>query len=208
MPEADGTLREARFWLPTYAALCTALAACFLALYVLSAFGPSKEISRAQLYKQLVGMQTRAFGEIRAFLVQNGMESGVEAVLEEASIILRLPEEAIFAPGAEQILPTGFPVLNQLGELFLLQPQQTINIRGHTDDSPLPPGSRYRDNGEFSALRAVHILRHLLARGIEPWRVTAAGFGALEPLFPNTTETNRAKNRRIEFVLERRLGKE
>jgi chemotaxis protein MotB len=136
------------------------------------------------------------------------MESGIEAVLEEASIILRLPEGVLFEPGAEQILLPGFTTLNQLKELFLTQHQQTINIRGHTDDSPLPPGARFRDNGELSALRAVQILRHLLSQGIEPWRLTAAGFGALEPLFPNTTETNRAKNRRIEFVLERRLGKE
>jgi chemotaxis protein MotB len=57
-------------------------------------------------------------------------------------------------------------------------------------------------------LRAVQVLRHLLAQGIEPHRLTATGFGALEPLFPNSTIMNRAKNRRIEFVLERRLGKE
>ena len=200
--------REAHWWLPTYAVLGMAILAFVVMLAVLSVFEPNKEASGSRIHRHVVEMQTRTFGEIRAFLAQRGMETGVEAVFDDASIILRLPEGLLFAPWDEHILPTGFTVLNQLGELFHLQPQQTINIRGHTDDSPLLPGARFRDNGEFSALRAVQILRHLLARGIEPWRVTAAGFGALDPLFPNTTDMNRTRNRRIEFVLERRLGKE
>jgi chemotaxis protein MotB len=206
--DTGGTFREAQCWLPTYAVLCMALLAFFVMLHVLSAFEPYKESSPAQLHRQVIAMQTRTFGEVRAALAKSGMAASIEAVLEDGSIILRLYEGMLFAPGAEQILLAGFNTLNQLKELFAAQHQQTINIRGHTDDSPLPPGARFRDNGELSALRAVHILRHFLSQGIEPWRLTATGFGALEPLFPNTTAMNRAKNRRIEFVLERRLGKE
>ena len=206
--DIDGTLREAPYWLPTYAALCMALLACFAMLYTLSGSEPHNDIPRAQLRKRLIAAQARAFNDIRAFIAQNGMEAGVEAVLEETSITLRLPEGMIFTPEAERILPAGLKTLNQLRDLFLIQHQQTINIRGYTDNSPPPPGARYKDNWELSALRATQVLRHLLAQGIEPGRLTAVGFGELEPLFPNTTEENRAKNRRVEFVLERHLGKE
>jgi chemotaxis protein MotB len=206
--DSDDTLRETQSWLPTYAVLCMTLLALFVMLRVLSGFEAYKDNSQAQLHRQLVDMQRRAFNDISAFLVKNGMEADIEVVLEEDAILLRLPEGMLFAPGDDQILLTGFNALNQLKELFTVQHQQTITIRGHTDDSPLPPGARFRDSGELSALRAVQILRHMLAQGIEPWRLTATGFGALEPLFPNTTEMNRAKNRRMEFVLERRLGKE
>jgi chemotaxis protein MotB len=169
---------------------------------------PHKESAHTRLRPRAVAIQTRAFNDIRVFIAQNGMESGVEALLEEASIILRLSEGRLFTPGTEQILPAGLRILNQLKELFILQSQQTINIRAYTDDAPLPPGARFQDNWELSALRAAYVLRHLLAQGIEPWRLTATGFGALEPLFPNSTEENRAKNRRIEFVLEKRLENE
>ena len=168
---------------------------------------PRKERTQAQLRKQVVAMQTRAFNDIRVFIAQNGMEANVGAVLEEGSIILRLPEGTLFAPGTEHILPDGLKTLNQLKDLFIIQSQQTINIRVYTDDAPLPWGTRFRNNWEHSALRAALVLRHLLAQGIEPGRLTATGFGQLEPLFPNTTEINRAKNRRIEFVLELSLGK-
>jgi chemotaxis protein MotB len=200
--DTGGNIREAQFWLPTYAALCAALLVFFVMHYSI------KESSQAQVSKRAVAMQTHAFNDIRAFIAQNGLETDVEAVREQASITLRLSEGMLFLPEAEYILPTGFNTLNQLTDLFIVQHQQSINIRAYTDDSPLPPGTRLKDNWELSALRAAHILRHLLAQGIEPERLTAAGFGELEPLFPNTTEKNRAQNRRVEFVLERRPGKE
>ena len=205
--DSNDIVREAQCWLPTYAALCIAILACCAMLYSMSGID-AHEISPAQLRRHVVERQTHALNDIRAFIAQNGMEAGIEAVLEETSIILRLSEEALFTPGAEQILPTGFNTLNKLKELFIIQNQQMINIRDYTDDSPLLPGMRFKDKRELSALRAAQILRHLLLQGIEPWRLTATGFGELEPLFPNTTEMHRAKNRRIEFVLERRLGKE
>jgi chemotaxis protein MotB len=206
--DTDDTLWEAQFWLPAYAALCMALLAVFALPHSLSEPDPHKEIPQARLYEQAVAVQTRAFNDIRAFIVQNAMDAGVETLLDGSSITLRLPERMLFTAETEQFLPAGFHTLNQLKELFLIQSLQTIHIRGYTDDSPLPPGARFKDNWELSALRAAHVLRHLLAQGIEPWRLTATGFGELEPLFPNTTEENRSKNRRIEFMLERRLGKE
>jgi chemotaxis protein MotB len=185
-----------------------ALLAAFVMLLFRSGPEPREEIPQARLHEQAVAMQTRAFSDIRAFIAQNAMEAGIEAVLEECFITLRLPESMFFTPGDEQLLPVGILTLNTLKDLFIMQNQQRIHIRGYTDDSPPPPGARFKDNWELSALRAAHILRHLLAQGIEPWRLTATGFGELEPIFPNTTEANRAKNRRVEFVLERRLGKE
>jgi chemotaxis protein MotB len=209
MADADDALREAYRWLPTYAVLCAALLAVFvIQLSRSSGPDPHTEIPMARLHEQAVAMQTRAFHDIRAFIAQNALDARVETALEEYSISLRLPESMLFAPGDEQLLPVGILTLNKLKDLFLMQDQQRIHIRGYTDDSPPPPGARFRDNWEFSALRAAHVLRHLLAQGIEPWRLTATGFGDLEPIFPNTTEANREKNRRVELVLERRLGKE
>lgn len=207
--DADDTLLcETQGWLPTYAALCMAFLAFFVLRYSMFAPDAHKEISQEQVRKQAIVLQTHTFNDIHAFIAQNDLAAGIHAAQQEAAITLRLSEEMLFTPGSAQILPTGLHTLNQLKELFIIQHQQTINIRGHTDDSPPPPGARFKDNWELSALRAMNVLRHLLAQGIEPWRLTATGLGDFEPLFPNTTENNRAKNRRVEFVLERRLGKE
>ena len=203
---ARGNGQEAQLWLPTYAALCLAFLMSFFVLYAMPVLDQNH--SQAQRHRQVVAMQARDFGDISVFIAQNGMEAGIEAVLEEDVIILRLPAATLFTPGAEYILPAGLNALNQLKDLFIIQHLQNINIRAYTDDNLLPPGTRFKNNWELTTLRAAHILRYLLAQGIEPGRLSAAGFGELEPLFPNTTDNNRAKNRRIEFVLERRPGKE
>jgi chemotaxis protein MotB len=202
MCRTGGNTGEAQLWLPTHAALCMAFLVCCLVLLA------GKGRPQGQARTRIVAMQTQTFNDIRAFIALNGMEAGVEALLEETSITLRLAADTLFAPGTEQMLPTGLNTLNLLKDIFIIHNQQTINIRGYTDDKAPPTDARFRDNWELSALRAARILRHLLACGIEPERLTATGFGELEPLFPNTLEENRAKNRRIEFVLERHPGKE
>jgi chemotaxis protein MotB len=199
-------MRETQFCLPAYAALCMILLVFFVMQYSMPF--PAQEGFQAQARQHAVEMQARVLDDIRGFITLNGMEAGVEAALDEDSIILRLSGGRLFTPASEQILPAGLTLLNQLKDLFLIQHTQTINIRVYTDDSPQPWGARFKNNWELSAMQAAHVLRHLLAQGIEPGRLSATGFGELEPIFPNTTEENRAKNRRVEFVLERQPGRD
>jgi len=193
---------EMRIWLPTYAALCLALLIFCLMPHA------RKENVQAKAHKELIAMQQQTFNDIQAVISQDGITSSIEAVLDEATITLLLAEDRLFVPGTEQLLPTGLDILSKLENLFIIHKHQTINIKDYTDNKAPPPGARFRDNWELSALRSAQLLRHLLTHGIEPGRLTATGFGELEPLFPNTLEENRAKNRRIEFVLERRTVKE
>lgn len=76
-----------------------------------------------------------------------------------------------------------------------------ISVRGFTDSSPLPLGSQYRDNLELSGARAATVVRELIRNGISAERLSSAGFGASQPVASNTTEANRAKNRRVEFYM-------
>jgi len=54
-------------------------------------------------------------------------------------------------------------------------------------------------------MRAVSVLRLLLELGIEPNRLTATGMGSFQPELPNNSPENRAKNRRVEFILEKMI---
>jgi OmpA-OmpF porin, OOP family len=53
----------------------------------------------------------------------------------------------------------------------------------------------------LSEQRAAAVLAHLVSAGVPATRVQSAGFGATKPVTPNDTTENRAKNRRIEFVI-------
>jgi chemotaxis protein MotB len=76
-----------------------------------------------------------------------------------------------------------------------------ISVRGYTDNQALPKGTQYRDNLDLSSARAATVVRELIQNGVAAERLSSAGFGAGKPLAANTSETNRAKNRRVEFYM-------
>ena len=223
-------------WLATFADLSLLLLVFFILLFSLSslevkrfsdtfasvrtAFGgkantdPITSHIRAQestvletikLQKQIIQSQEKVYSEITTYLTQNGVEGIIGAVFDEGIITLSVPSEILFAPGSVQLSANAKKVLEPLFELFVKRKNQTINIRGYTDNSPTRPGSR--DNWEISSLRAVNVLRFFLEKGISANRMTATGLGETNPLYPNTTPENMTKNRRIEFILERRVTK-
>jgi outer membrane protein OmpA-like peptidoglycan-associated protein len=91
--------------------------------------------------------------------------------------------------------PDAQPILNEIYELLAADAGLKLSIEGHTDST----GSAER-NRELAAARARSVLGALVGLGVDPGRLTSAGFGPDRPLADNTTEIGRAKNRRVELV--------
>ncbi|WP_028575882.1 OmpA/MotB family protein [Desulfonatronovibrio hydrogenovorans] len=163
-------------------------------------------MDQAAQYRQMVESQKRVFSDIRYYQNQKGLEGVVGAHLDAGTITLRLPASALFDLGQVELKPEGKKLLQDLKDVFIRHHDQRINIQGHTDNILPRPGGRFQDNWEISALRALNTLRYLMEIGIDPKRMTATGFADLQPLYPNTTDENRARNRRVEFVLEKHIG--
>lgn len=164
-------------------------------------------LETVRLQRELIEAQRQTYNEMRTYFTVNGVEGVIGAVFDEGVITLRVPSEVLFGPGAVELAPGADRVLATLKDLFIRRREQNINIKGFTDDVQPSANARFKDNWEVSALRSVNVLRYFLGAGIEPARLTATGLGELDPLFPNTTEENRARNRRVEFMLERRVTK-
>lgn len=75
-----------------------------------------------------------------------------------------------------------------------------IVVRGHADNVPVKPGV-FASNTELSAARAKAAAAVIAAKLREPQRVTSEGAGEANPVAPNDTDENRARNRRVEIVL-------
>ncbi len=163
-------------------------------------------LDAVRLQRELLERQQQAFDSMRTYLNQKNLDGKVGAVFDNGVITLRLPGDVMFRPGEIELTDEAKKILPNIREMLTKQSGQTINIRGYTDDLPPPRGSRFKDNWEISSLRAVAVLRYMLGAGIEAKRLTATGLADMNPLFPNTTEENRATNRRVEFVLEQRVG--
>ncbi|MBN2139395.1 MAG: flagellar motor protein MotB [Desulfovibrionaceae bacterium] len=162
-------------------------------------------LDQAIMRRQIIESQRKVFADVKTLQTKKGVEGLVSANFEDGLITLRVPGDVLFPPGQVDLTPMGRLLVGELKNFFIQHPDQTINIIGYTDDVNPSAGSRFRDNWEISALRAVNVLRFLVEMGIRPNRLMATGLADLKPLFPNSTDEYRAKNRRVEFVLEKRV---
>ncbi|KUG29327.1 flagellar motor rotation protein motb [hydrocarbon metagenome] len=163
-------------------------------------------VEQAKLKQQIINEQRKVYNDFRSYVSSKGVEGVVAATLEAGKITLNMPSGVLFEKDAAELSSKGKALLDSMFDFLIKIPGERVNIRGFTDDQPPSPGSRFRDNWELSAMRAVNVLRYMVAKGMPANRLTATGLADLEPLYPNNTEENRAGNRRVEFVLERWIG--
>ena len=84
--------------------------------------------------------------------------------------------------------------LDKVFKLLEANPELQIEILAHTDDIGTDDY-----NNQLSAKRGEAALEYLVKKGISRDRLTSAGYGKHRPLVPNTSDANRAINRRVEF---------
>ncbi len=98
--------------------------------------------------------------------------------------------------GKANLRPESAPTLDNLVDYLQRKSTEKIEIGGHTDNK----GSDAK-NLQLSLERAKTIVAYLVAKGIDPSRLTAKGYGAMEPIEDNNTEAGRQKNRRTEVKI-------
>lgn len=109
-----------------------------------------------------------------------------------------------FATNSAEILPSSEPLMMEIADVLIRNPQLTrIEIQGHTDNR----GSRAR-NMELSQQRAEAVRDWLVRHGVAASRLEARGYGPDSPLVPNITPANRARNRRVQFVIKEQNSEE
>lgn len=110
----------------------------------------------------------------------------------------------LFALNSDQLQPEGRQVLKGLAQpiaAYLSVGQQMLMVSGFTDDMPVRgSNSKFTDNWELSAQRALTVTRTLIEEGVPADAVFAAAFGAQQPVAPNSDAEGRARNRRVEMA--------
>ncbi len=125
----------------------------------------------------------------------------VEVDFDETRVIVRIQEKGSFGSGSDQPNPDFFEVMDKIGVIVASQ-EGDIVVAGHTDDIPIST-LRFRSNWELSTARAVTVVHALLRHpNVDMGRVKIEGYADTQPLVPNDSPENRARNRRVELVLE------
>ena len=149
------------------------------------------EASRMRLYKRLQDQ------------VKPLSDAGqLQLKLQQGRLVLALPEGILFDSGKADLKPDGQLVLDQVAQLLKGVEGRNFQVQGHTDNAALKAGGKYANNWELSSARALVVVQYLVGRGVEPARLSAAGFGEFMPASSNDTDEGRAQNRRIEIALQ------
>ena len=110
----------------------------------------------------------------------------------------------LFALNSDQLQPDGRQLLSSLVmplRAYLASRDELLMVSGFTDDRSIREGnSRFVDNWELSAQRALTVTRALIEEGMPSSMVFAAAFGAEQPVTPNSDEAARQQNRRVEMA--------
>ncbi len=114
----------------------------------------------------------------------------------ERGIVLTLPENYWSAARASSFAPTATSKIGPLGELLANNPDYRVVIEAHTDDR-----GTVEELDALTGQRARLIADRLVGFGVADARIEAKGMGANLPVAPNTTNLNRAKNRRVNVIL-------
>lgn len=130
------------------------------------------------------------------------IDSGrLQVELRHGRMVVKLPAGVLFASGSAELSKDGKDALRDVATILKQVNDRRFMVAGHTDNVPVVPPSPFKNNLELSTSRALTVAEHLVASGMTPARLVAAGYGEHEPVRENGSEAGRRVNRRIEIVL-------
>ena len=132
-----------------------------------------------------------------------GFGEGYDVAFDAAAgtITVTLPNTILFESGKASLKSATSAELDHiLSVLKQKYPGKEVDVVGHTDTDPIQK-SPWKDNWELSAQRALSVARYLIQRGIPENQVRASGCGPARPVASNSTSAGKAKNRRVEIVV-------
>jgi len=117
----------------------------------------------------------------------------------QGATLVALRSDELFAPGSARLNAALDPVIVRVAEA-LDRVAGTVIVTGHTDDVPIRT-ARYPSNWELSAERARSVSGLMASRLRDKARLRTEGLADSEPVAPNDSAANRARNRRVAIIL-------
>jgi len=117
-------------------------------------------------------------------------------------IIIRLGQQDSFSSGSAELQRAFQPTLQRVGTA-IKDVGGIIRVEGHTDNVPVGFSDRFRSNWDLSSARSASVANYILdSTELEPGRLSISGFADSKPIASNDTLEGRARNRRIEVIVD------
>jgi chemotaxis protein MotB len=144
---------------------------------------------------------------IKAAAAKQGFGGDLGLKLENRGLVVTLvTDQVLFSPGQATLRPDGNALLDIVGD-SLKAIDNPIEIDGYTDSDPIHTAA-FPSNDELSAARAIAVEKYFETLGLVEERLTPSGLGERDPVAPNTTAANKARNRRVEIIIQSKVVSE
>lgn len=120
--------------------------------------------------------------------------------IRDNRMIVSVGDKILFDPGKTQLKKEGGETLKEIAGVLKDVEGRDFQVAGHTDNMPIR-SARFRSNWDLSTARAVEVVNFMVASGLQPGRLSAAGYADQAPIGSNDTAEGRSRNRRIEITL-------
>jgi len=203
-------------WLATYSDMITLLMAFFVIFFSASKVD-------LQLFEELKNgfvsdkLNTTSGSPLKMLFVQldstfdntTNDNPRVEVIQNYRGINILLGSESLFSPGESNLTPAGKSTIDELCfslDSIVGKYNLTMDIEGHTDDTPIR-SFRFPSNWELSSARAATVLRQMIENGLPSANSRAIGFADVRPAVKPFDDQgqyvrgSREKNRRVEIII-------
>ncbi|MBI5246355.1 MAG: OmpA family protein [Elusimicrobia bacterium] len=172
---------------------------------LLKVAGADTTVKAAAEARSAAVLKTREEMGSVADAVLGDMQNGLARVDQSGeTFTLSLSDSALFEEGSAKLGEKGEALLTRVGTALKGLSGKSFFVQANSDNSAFKKGllGGYAGHWELTAARATSVARWLHEHaGLDPARLSAAGFGEFRPVKPNDTGEGRAANRRVAVVV-------
>jgi chemotaxis protein MotB len=145
--------------------------------------------------------------KIEARAAAHGFAKDITTQLESRGLVVTVvTDKVLFDSGSAALRPDGSSLLALVGDAIQAVPNPVI-IDGYTDNVPIATG-QYPSNLFLSSARSDQVAEYFMSLGVKEARLFPEGLGARNPIASNDTADGRARNRRVEIIVQSAVVKQ
>jgi len=198
-------------FLLTYADMITLLLVIFVMMYTASNIDQEKFAEAMSSFQEkvvkiesvnvrLTQDELKMLEKLRE-LVKDNIDPNALIAGDTKTITFKIPSSDLFGPGSATLVEGAGALILETIEDEMRDGVKQVIIDGHTDNVPTKT-AMFPSNWELSAARASSVARFIIKKmRFNPKFLMVSGYGSERPMKPNTTDNNRASNRRVEVKI-------
>lgn len=163
-----------------------------------------EELEELRVQREAQKAQLELFRKFTEKLQSMIAVGDIDVYMRRGRMVVGMPSQVLFPSGQHELSEKGRGTLKKVAGALKEFPERRFLVAGHTDNKPIGEKLKtlYEDNWDLSARRALVVTRFLIAEGVAPGSLGATGYGEHDPARTNKSPGGRAKNRRIELIVE------